>query len=1205
MLTNKKTSIRLLALVLALMMAIAVLAGCSQPTQDDEARAKAEAAEKAAEEAKKSADSIAKAAEDLAKQLEQAKADAEQAKKDAEKAQKEAEAAKSSIKDLHDGTTAVTEKPVDQKEFDDITDKIPAEYLAQFTELKNLYLTTRMYWYTEANYNKLAKVFEDASYELYRLTTNKGVQELINETESKAAAVPDVVSEAAAVQAQIATFGDVYETLYTTDEDKVITARNMFDKWVNDYATRIFGKNGFVFTYKLDANKKEVIDIAATGERKIVDFAKKMTADKVYININDNTNSLLYAEAKLAALYAYAEDATQGEMIAQLIISGGLTEAEAEAIVEIFFKDGATSVELNKAAAEYNKVKRLIEKLGGPYYAECKANAQLIEDCYTQYRIYYYANGGDDSDIGLKPYLTGEEFVKMYVLCLYDGELREYQNDVYDYVKSEIVSFFMNRGNTSTIKAGTTWGEYLALNNGSAEMGYLNDYFTVLSIDGSSKLTFAVENDRINVYKDGTLYDSINVGVDGQKIENELNKVVIRAYNAAYALDYTNDFKGKKSLTDAYLEIDQIYAKAIVEMAQVYYNEVIMKYVKTGIDEMLDDVTDIYANTNGTAPTGYAYANKSYVYAKNDYYKADNDTYLQISSLLKTAQKVAEAVKVSSYEDLNKIANAKKNIYNIADQKLFDVVNDANGAIAGITLHTTASSATDCGSAFETVLKAAFTTLNDSLLELSRETYKLSVAIEVHETAIEYAMDIDELVGIANNETDFSKGYLVGSTLIGDFGAAYKKVVGDKNYKEENVYKNLVAARDAARADVLSVKLLNDDGTYAIDKEEYDAFYLKADKSKANWYTENKNTLSVKDSSKNNVGLKVVVDPEIVAEYVIINKFATGADAIIAKFCDGTRDIIAKTLADGVENYRQHGYFGDLDNVKLEAEMQYYIDFLTSLTKFAGVGASFSTASFSLKNQPLSAAQIAAMTVDQKATKDGSKTNYSYVLHVDDMDEYVDDITGVRTSTNAAAWYTMVKGRLTTYFGIHNDSATYIDGGLTLVKTLRYTKDSLTDGKTDAIIDIKNAAGTTIGSFASINSIYGEYLGVVDAKDDSKFSTLPKLDYELKTLRTTLYLKQLADVKDRIVAKVDAMNIVDGATGISAGLTPAQAYDAASAQVVAIMVQATNPTPVTATEAEAGTSVTLDDYSFDIAWMRYYTQDTTLVYNWNVYDEYK
>lgn len=697
----------------------------------------------------------------------------------------------------------------------------------------------------------------------------------------------------------------------------------------------------------------------------------------------------------------------------------------------------------------------------------------------------------------------------------------------------------------------------------------------VLSVDDTDRVFFAVEDDRINVHLNDSLTPVDFVKVDGIKIQRDLNRVVAAANAKVLALDYSTDFKGKKSLNDAYIEIDQIITKAIVDLAQVYYNDVISLVLEKIADSELNSIKDEYANTNGTAPTGYSYTNKANVNADAAYYKADNDFYLQAEAILTAAKKALTSVEFKSYDDLNKIENKKNGVYNISEQKLFDVVESTTypGTIGGIKLHIyDSTNADDKGSSFETILKYAFASMNSGMLDFYKTSLKVDLAEDVHQTAIEYAKRLDNLVGIAK-DNDASKGFDVPSALITDFGASYKAVVGDDNYKVNTVYQNLVAARNTARTDILSVKLLNDDGSFAIDKETYAA--MNSD-GKA-WYTENKNlsTFGMTTTAKNNVAVQVVVDPEVVAEYVIISKFAAGADAVVLKFCDATRAIIKSSLNADLTFYGEK-YFGDLDHVKLEADMKAYIEFLNSLTDFAGIGAGFKTASFSLKNQALDSTASGTTVVMKK-----NGNNYSYVAHVNTMDKNVDDITGL-TSTDATAWYTLTKGNLTTYFSIKNGDV--VSDGLKLVKQLSYKKDMLKQGDDTVTVQLVN-------NYSPIDTIYKTFTGTVK---DGKFTVNPVPAYALGTQHTALYLSELAKVKERVINKVTAVDLIN--SGVKAGKTPAEAYTAALAALDKIMAQTTN----TVSDGQKAAK-SVDDYSFYIAWARYYTDDPALAYDWTKY----
>lgn len=1149
MLTNKKIGIRVFALVLALLMTVAVFAGCSA-AEDEQARADAEAAQKAADEAKKSADSLAK---DLAEKLDELNKALDKVNDNVDSVGDKVEQGdkdlQGQIDKWHNGETTEDPDQMTKPDQDKVTNEVSEKVLARFTELKNKYLVTRKTWYTTENLAALNEIFEKAAFELYRVTDSNGVEALLAEAEVKANAVADVVSDANAVQALIAKFGDVPATLYTTNEGMVKEARAAFDKWVNDYAACFFTANGFTALAK---KADGTVDVSATGERRLADFARSVTDSLIYINANYNANGLLYAEDKIEHLYKYAEDAIKNEMIAQLIISGnngtGMTEANAKAVVDILFDETASIFEVDSALKQYKTVKALVEKTN-PTYATCKKNATIIEECYEQYRIFWSANGGDDKPVAdANGLLTGEQFVKLYVLCLYDGELIEYENLVFKYLYDEFVPFFMNTGNTSTLKTQTGWK--LSLNEKYTENYDSNDYWSALkTTSDSSVVTLGVGFDAITVYVDGTA-NANTIPADGQKIEREFQRV-IGAYNAqVLAMDYSSDFKGKKSLEDAYVEIDKIVAKAIVDMVDVWYDNVLVPYINTYVERD----TALYSGYNNTRSDVYATHDKSF--------------YTQVSKLVTAATAELANLSFNSYEDLK-----------IADNRVFIAVEQYN-AIEGIELNKTLGAKTSSdNSAFGLILSSANAILDTGILAYDNVLVDLAAAKTVHDTATEYAKKLDELVGIGELDNKTWKWSTV-SQLIDDYGGKYELVVGKDNYKVEEVYNKLTAARDTAVADILSVKLLNDDGTLAIDKETYAALDAKGNA----WYHKNATTFgSMTTTAKGNYAVQVVVDPQIVAEYIMVEKFAKGADAVVLAFCDATRETINSSLSKALDDWTKN-YFGDLDHVKLEPDMKSYIEYLEALTDFAGVGSSFKTASFSLKNQPLD-------NTTSKKTRQVPKTSKkvtTWTLHIYEMAKNTDEVTGLRNSADKASWYYMTKASLDTYFDIKN--GTVVNDGLTYVQQLSYKKDSLRNGETPASVELATP-GTR---YSPINYLYNMVTGTVK---DGKFITglEPLYPYELNNEHTALYLYRLAQVKDAVTAKVAAINLLDCEGGMKNGAgTVEDAYKSALAALEAIMKQYSNDD-----SDKLDASKSQDDFSLPIAYQRYYTG----TYDWTYYNK--
>ena len=102
----------------------------------------------------------------------------------------------------------------------------------------------------------------------------------------------------------------------------------------------------------------------------------------------------------------------------------------------------------NKVADEAYEAVNTI--LTNPTFADIKTKSAAIEAAYELYKIFVVANGGDDSPIQKKDaddkvLLTGEDFVKEYVLVLYDNWLAQYQSQAKAVIDS-LPAFFMNNG---------------------------------------------------------------------------------------------------------------------------------------------------------------------------------------------------------------------------------------------------------------------------------------------------------------------------------------------------------------------------------------------------------------------------------------------------------------------------------------------------------------------------------------------------------------------------------------------------------------------------------------------------------------------------------------------------------------------------------------------------------------------------------------
>ena len=110
-----------------------------------------------------------------------------------------------------------------------------------------------------------------------------------------------------------------------------------------------------------------------------------------------------------------------------------------------------------------------------PTFADIKANSDAIEAAYELYKIFMVANGGDDSPIKKKDaddkvVLTGEDFVKNYVLVLYDNWLAQYQSQAKAMIDF-LPTLFMNEGEF-------TGGEFAGIDN-----SYLGAYLNAEIVD--------------------------------------------------------------------------------------------------------------------------------------------------------------------------------------------------------------------------------------------------------------------------------------------------------------------------------------------------------------------------------------------------------------------------------------------------------------------------------------------------------------------------------------------------------------------------------------------------------------------------------------------------------------------------------------------------------------------------------------------------
>ena len=1174
MLTNKKSFVRILALVMALLMTVAIFAGCKDKSADEIDAIKQQLAEQEAanKKAQEEAANASKEQEEALKNIEDLLNDL---KEQEDKANSEIKESVDKVNDRVDGyhnvTTApvVTEEPIIKEEHESITQKVlTEEKLAAYSELITLYTKDRADWYTAANFAKLAKIFEEASFELYRATTADGVDQVIAEASAAAAAIDSIVSDAAKVQALIDAFGNVETEIFTTNDDKVEAARAAFDNWVKTYEIRFFVKNGCT-AIKYNAKNELVI---AGNEKALVDFARKITNNLVYININDNTNSLLYAEAKVAALYDYAEEAIKNEMIAQLIISGDLTQAKAAAVVEVLFDEDATQVELNAALDQYKSVLAIVDRWGVTY-ADCKANGKLIEDAYFAYRVFWNANGGDDTPISGAPaaaLLTGEQFVKLYVLTLYNGELSEYQNTVKDYLYDKVIEYFMNVKNSSDIKVATGWKNFLQFSQ-DYTLGY-NEQGAAVVAKVSNAATFAVEKDAIVLYDEAgaPIY---SIPADGVKIEKDFNRVAAKAATAIFALDYDKDFKGNKSLDDAYVAIDQIIVEAICELAQVYYDDVVVPVLLDEIN-MYDDFLKEY----------YTDADKR-VARNNDTYRAhDAAFYANLTKLFADMRAAVKAFKVNTYEELNQIAwiseDGKIEIFNLKDQQMFEVKKDDQGTFDSISLYTGDKNGNN--SALKTILAKFAKAMENNAVVYHTKWNNLQSAIAFHELKVDYAEAID---AIAGDGATFKSDDTLEKGKIGLLGADYYytiqeymgKTSGKYNLKQAAIYAAVDAPRKAAVNAIFALEYMNYETAEPIYTiESYQAKNV-GKKAEALYYDKDGKVTKTADK---NTALTVIVDRDVVAQNAIINTFATGADAIVKAFADLARAKVQANVSEGKALYEANYSFGKDDpaGVYLEKDMDAYIEYLNSLTGLAGITA-FKAVDFSLVDDRI-ALDLFVQTLAGYTYQEVKNTKGEIVArmpHITAVDKTVDEITGTGATTEGGYYRDLATKQLDAFFTLDAKGACK---GLESVRELAYLKDTVLRVELPALkIELLGEWDATTKDWKVI------YEGIF-AVD----KLTPALPYEMGTLRTQVYLNQFNACYDRIVAAVEAVNYVDFAKELGFNDQDEALADAYAA-VLAILAQAENSTVVYDEP---------DDMSLIIAYYRYYAINQ---YDWAEYNK--
>lgn len=884
MLTNKKTSIRLLALVMALFMTVAVFVGCSD---NSAAQAEIDAAKAAAAAAQAAADAAQKQAAEIQAQL-------EAAQKAAADAQAAADAAQKEIDSIHDG--AVTEAPkapdaIEKDPYDAATNFVTESILAEFSALKVQYLNIQQNWYTDANYIKLAKIFDDASVALYRATTKEGVENVLTKLSADAAAIANIYTDAEAVQALIVALGNVDTDVTLNSADKVTAAENAYLNWVEDYAKYFAAQGLNVANYEKNEVVADAVDEIAEEEFAIA------------------VPTIAYAQNKILLLTALAETVSE------------------TAFWAVAFDDW------------------------GDTRYEDMDNIEEIVAAYELYKTFVVLNGGDESPIkhseyvsGVRYTLTGEEFVKEYVNVIFTAFLQQYQTAVKTFING-MPAFFMESGAAGKVELQY----YLEADLTGLDMAYLGTYdYAVFGANYELDDILGSEYDgqaaKVDETKWATKLDIYDAEGNSEKFRNEL-ETIATVYNAEILkLDYLKDFKGKLSLEDAFRQIDAFAEKAIVEMAQSYYTQVAVAYESNKINDKVAAIVAGYnADLAAVADPALAAALKSYVAAFNADAKkiiADADAYMA-------------GVKIPTYDELNSRWNSNKALYNIDNLDLFvlnDYVADGYVEVKLNVANATLSPMHLILSGVKTTNATMYKKLGDSYYnQLAKEIEFFDFKWTLAEGL--YALN-QALITVDSDGDDASSELTVDKNGTVDAIEIINGILGDaeatKLLANGDAWKNYVAAQNALLAE--TVKAVMDVDYDSFKSSTANAQYLNSSKQAKQIYYKTSG-LTLTTSSSSAAALTIVTDKMINAKDAAVKAFAAGADKYYTNFVDTFRASINADFDKAIAAYNNN-YADDKDSVNLMTDINAYVAYLKTLTTGTSV-TGFDVADFSLNGDTI------------------------------------------------------------------------------------------------------------------------------------------------------------------------------------------------------------------------------------------------------------
>jgi hypothetical protein len=978
MLRNKKNGIKLFALILVLLMTASVFAGCNNKALQeaiDAAKDQADAANQAAANAQAAADAAQQLADDLKNQLDSANDEIDKQKDANDKLQEELDKAKDEIESIKNEPDPDIPDGIDPGDWDDISDLISASVLEELTQMKVKYTVQRQLWYTEDNYLKLYKLFDDAYTSLYRATTAEGVNQVLAKIADEAAKVPSIMNEAEAVQAVIRSFGDVDTQLFTAHEEIVEKAREDYIAWLTTYS-KYFTSVG----YSVDNYLSETVspaDVSALDGHVMNTF-------------NIATSTLRYAESKLRVLKNYAA---------------------------------------RVATDAYDAIQAIMTD---PTFTNIKGEYDDIEQAFELYKIFMIANGGDDSpiqkkDTNNKVLLTGEEFVKNYVLVLYDNWFHQYQSRAKALIDS-LPTFFMNNGATPSEFNGldTTYlGAYL-----DAEL--LDDY----TVD----------------YK--TLTESYSTD---QQLLNEFERIATLNNAEFLKLTFSGDFKGTLNIDEAYDQVDAAVAKAVADMAQLYYNEIV--------------APDLEAKVSSFKAKANAYLNSTDADAV--YKNLDKTFGNAVVSKVDTYFAGLAQFKVPTYAQID----------DIDDLKVFN--RNVVGGDVSLTLNTNPDT-----SAFIAVLKA----LNKTVKEVA--DYYVGANEE-----------LDELIAFHDFKKALSKEIKTYADLIGNTAGTIVTKANEVRTKqgaaalttaEKNTYNTAIASLATSARDAI---MALDYNTYA------ETTYQAQSTGKKPLYYQKKAAAeaTLTETATSNVALTIVVDKLVVAKDAAVDAAKQYADQMFNTMVNLFRTQVVAHINAAKAAYA--GYLDDSDSLSLATDINSCI---TTLTAIAEVNAitDFKNDSFSNKNNQINIttyANIAALTA--------GGTNYyletvgtnQYLVHIRGTDyTTVDKIISDATETSSYAKLADTKFNEVRKVVLDDTDAASYGGAferLENARQLAFYKDEIILDLGDARDEVKGVWNASTGQFTTnpkyeynyASSRTARYLQEVDAAYERLVAEVKKI----------------------------------------------------------------------------------------------------------------